>query len=273
LPVRAHCGTSRAKIRKKQETPMCDCWLTRRGMLRLAGAGGAVLLTGCDEISEIDLVSEGQVEEMGLRAWQEIKSQTPVARNSEEQRLLNRVSSLLLKAAGEKPEQWEVLVFDRPEVNAFALPGRKIGVFQGMFRVGQNEDQLAAVVGHEIGHVQAEHGQERINAQVAKDWGLRLIAFLLQMGDVEFAAEIAAALGLGVEYGLVLPYSRSQELEADRFGIRLMAEAGYRPPEAIAFWQRMQAAGGAQQPEFLSTHPAPQSRIEELREMLGQLKG
>jgi len=142
-----------------------------------------------------------------------------------------------------------------------------------MFRVGQNEDQLAAVVGHEIGHVQAEHGQERINAQVAKDWGLRLIAFLLQMGDVEFAAEIAAALGLGVEYGLVLPYSRSQELEADRFGIRLMAEAGYRPPEAIAFWQRMQAAGGAQQPEFLSTHPAPQSRIEELREMLGQLKG
>jgi predicted Zn-dependent protease len=220
----------------------------------------------------VDLVSDEQVEAMGLQAWEEIRANAPVARDPALQSTLDRVSARLLSAAGQAPADWEFVVFGRPDVNAFALPGRKIGVYEGMFRVIANEDQLAAIVGHEIGHLQAEHGQERMNAQLSADWGLRIISFLLQIGDVEFAAEIAAALGLGVEYGLVLPYSRRQELEADRLGLQTMAAAGFAPEQAVDLWRRMEAAGGDRPPEFLATHPAPASRIEAIRKMLPEIR-
>lgn len=239
-------------------------------MLTFAGAGAAALLAGCDEAGNISLVSDATVEAMGLRAWADIRRTTPVARNSDLQQRLDRVAARLLAAAGRNPREWEIVVFARPEMNAFALPGKKIGVFQGMFRVLSNEDQLAAVVGHEIGHLQADHGKARMNAEVAKGWGLRIVALLLQLGGVEYAPEIAAALGLGVEYGLVLPYSRRQELEADRLGLRLMRAGGFRPEATIELWQRMEAAGSPRLPEFLATHPAPESRIKAIREMLAQ---
>jgi predicted Zn-dependent protease len=247
---------------------MCRRMMTRRTMLKLSGAG-TLLLGGCDNVN---LVSDATVEAMGLQAWADIRQTTPVAADTALQVTLNQVATRLLAAAGEIPQDWEVLVFRGPEVNAFALPGRKIGVYEGMFRVVSNEDQLAAIVGHEIGHLQAEHSQARMNAQLAKGWGLRALSLILQMGEVEYAAEIAAALGIGVEYGLVLPYSRRQELEADRLGLRTMAEAGFRPEEAVALWRQMEAALGNHAPEFLATHPAPQSRIAELEAMLPEFR-
>lgn len=111
-----------------------------------------------------------------------------------------------------------------------------------------------------------------MNAQVAKDWGLRLIALVLRWREVEYAADIAAALGLGVEYGLVLPYSRRQELEADRLGLTLMASAGFEPAQAVELWRRMDVAASPRLPDFLATHPAPQDRIEAIEAMLPELR-
>lgn len=243
--------------------------ITRRRLLQLGGAATVPLLSGCD--LPVDLVSEDAVQAMGLEAWQEIRASSPVSPDRELQATLDRVAARLLRAAGENPRDWEVLVFGRSDVNAFALPANKIGVYEGMFRVAANEDQLATVVGHEIGHLQADHSQERMNAQLSADWGLSLLSYLLRLGGVEYAAEIGAALGIGVEYGLVLPYSRGHELEADRLGLITMAEAGFEPTEAVDFWRRMEAAGGPRVPEFLATHPAPEARIEAIQAMLPEI--
>ena len=250
---------------------ICRCGLTRRGLLKLAGAGSVSVLAGCDDGIDIDLVSDETVRALGLQAWEDVRRASPVTADPELQSALDAVSRRLLVAAGESPDEWEVVVFARPEVNAFALPGKRIGVYEGMFRVVGSADQLAAIVGHEIGHLQAEHSQDRMNAQLAKQWGLNLISLLLRIGDVEYAAGIAAALGVGVEYGLVLPYSRRQELEADRLGLVTMAEAGFDPREAADLWRSMDAAADRRVPEFLATHPAPQARIEAIEEMLAGL--
>lgn len=243
--------------------------ITRRRLLQLGGAATVPLLSGCD--MPFDLVGEDEVQAMGLRAWDEIRASSPVSVNRDMQALLDRVVARLLQAAGEDPRDWEVLAFARPDINAFALPGKKIGVFEGMFRVAANPDQLATVVGHEIGHLQAEHSQERMNAQLSADWGLSILNYLLRLGGVEYAAEIGAALGIGVEYGLVLPYSRGHELEADRLGLVTMAQAGFEPTEAIDFWRRMEAATGGRVPEFLATHPAPEARVEAIEAMLPEI--
>ncbi len=248
---------------------MCNCLITRRRLLGLSCAASLPLLGGCDDV---DLVSDATVEEMGLQAWTDIRETTPPATNANLQAALNGVSARLLRAANEAPGDWEALVFAGPQVNAFALPGRKIGVYEGMFGVVANEDQLAAIVGHEIGHLQSEHSQERMDAQAAKGFGLRALSLILELGDVEYSEEIAAALGMGVDYGLILPYSRRQELEADRLGLVTMAAADFRPAEAVALWRRMEAAVTNRAPEFLATHPAPQSRIAAIEEMLPDLR-
>ncbi len=242
--------------------------MTRRRLLLLGGA--SAVTAGCDDMP-IDLVSDETVEAMGLQAWQQLREETPPARSDARQAILNRVTARLLQSAGESAAEWEAVVFASPDVNAFALPGRKIGVYEGMFEVIGSEDQLAAIVGHEIGHLSAEHSQERMNAQVAKQFGLRALAMILDFGEVQYSREIAAALGFGIDYGLILPYSRDHELEADRLGLELMAEAGFRPQEAVTLWQRIDAITGRRGPEFLATHPAPQSRIEEIEAMLPEI--
>lgn len=231
-----------------------------------------LLLAGCDWLP-FRLVPDAAVEEMGVKSWEGLRAETPASARPELQAALDEVATELLVAAGEEPGNWEAVVFASPDINAFALPGNKIGVFEGMFGVVGNRDQLAAVVGHEIGHLQAQHGAERVNAQAVRDLGLRLVALILQFAEVEYSAEVAAALGLGVEYGLVRPYSRGHELEADRLGLELMAAAGYDPAEAVELWRRMDAATGGGLPGFLATHPAPATRIEEIEAMLPELAG
>jgi len=230
-------------------------------------------LGGCDWLPRFSLVSDAQVERSGLEAWGALRQSTPPSGDAALQAELDAIATRLLIAAGERPEDWEAVVFAGQEPNAFALPGNKIGVFEGMFPIAGGPDEIAAVVGHEIGHLQADHSQSRMSAELAKSFGLRLIAFLLNLGDVQFAAEIAAALGLGAEYGLVLPYSRRQELEADAHGLELMAAAGYDPEAAVDLWRRMEAAGAGRLPGFLSTHPAPQDRIEAIEAMLPAIAG
>jgi predicted Zn-dependent protease len=230
------------------------------------------LVAGCDWLP-FDLVSEEQADAMGLQAWEEIVATTPASGDPRLEAALDQVTGRLLAAAGERPEAWEAVVFASPEVNAFALPGNRIGVYEGMFGIIENPDQLAAIVGHEIGHVAAAHSQERMTAEIARHLGVRLVALLLRLGEVQYAEDIAAALGVGAQYGLMLPYSRRHELEADRLGLELMAAAGYDPAAAAELWRAMEAAQGPGLPGFLSTHPAPADRIEAIEAMLPEVTG
>jgi predicted Zn-dependent protease len=241
--------------------------LTRRRALHLfVSAALAPTVAGCERVAPF-IVSDGTVEQLGLETWARLRQQMPVARDARAQWQVTEIAKRLLMAAGEDPGRWEVQVFAQPQANAFVLPGRKIGVLEGMLRVARTEGQLAAVIGHEIGHLQAEHSRERVSAETLRQWGLRLISFLLQVNDVAFAREIAALLGVGVEFGLVRPYGRAQELEADRLGLLMMAKAGYNPHEAVELWRRMDQQGGGI-PAILSTHPAPQDRIEAIEAMI-----
>jgi predicted Zn-dependent protease len=241
--------------------------LTRRRTLRLlVGVTLGPAVAGCERVAPF-IVSDETVEQLGLETWARLRQQMPVSQDAGAQWQVAEIARRLLVAAAEDPSRWEVQVFAQPQANAFVLPGRKIGVLEGMLRIARTEDQLAAVIGHEIGHLQAEHSRERVSAETLRQWGLRLISFLLQVNDVAFAREIAALLGVGVEFGLVRPYGRAQELEADRLGLLLMTKAGYDPHEAVELWQRMDQQGGGV-PAILSTHPAPQDRIEAIKVMI-----
>lgn len=246
----------------------CSC-MTRRGLLLGGASLGVAPLAGCDEVS---LVSDAEMARLGEESWAQIIAQTPESRNAELKSATSAVAARLLNAEGDQLSNWDIRVFANPQVNAFALPGGKIGVYEGMFKAARTPDQLAAIIGHEIGHLKAEHAKKRVSAQVAKDSGVQLVAWLLEAGDVQFAREIAGALGVGVELGLVLPYSRNQEVEADRLGLITMHAAGFDASQAITLWQRMQELGGSRGPEFLATHPDPSARIEEIRETLPSLE-
>jgi predicted Zn-dependent protease len=226
-------------------------------------------LAGCEKIAPY-VVSDETVESLGLETWSRLQERMPISRNAEARKTVTEIARRLLIAAGETPSRWEVQVFAQPEANAFVLPGRKIGVLEGMIRTAQSEGELAAVIGHEIGHLQAEHSRERVSAETLRQWGMQLIGFLLQINDVAFAREIAALLGVGVEFGLVRPYGRSQELEADRLGLFSMAKAGYDPREAVDLWKRMEQQGSGAVPALLSTHPAPRERIRAIEELIPQ---
>jgi predicted Zn-dependent protease len=242
---------------------------TRRGFVAALLAGvSSTALVACDPADIGGMfVSEDQVEQMGVETWERIRAETPASDNRSYQERSRQVADRILSAAGEDPGAWEVQVFAPDEANAFALPGNKIGLYDGIFRFIDNDDQLAAVIGHEIGHNQAQHAQERISTQLATEFGLQLVSAALQVGNVGYANEVAALLGAGAQFGVILPYNRNQELEADRIGLRNMAQAGYDPRAAIQLWENMRQAG-ARPPEFLSTHPAPEARIEALERMM-----
>lgn len=250
----------------------CNHHLSRRRFVFLAGAAACTLpLTACDDGGDwpIDLVSDETVTEMGLASWQQMRQEIPLSDRPAYRQALDDIGGRLLRAMGANPAQWELRVFQGDQINAFALPGNKIGVFEGMMRFAEDEAQLAAVIGHEIGHHLADHAQERLNAQVLKDFGINAVEFFLNIGDVQYAREIAAVLGLGVEVGLQLPYSRDHELEADRLGLGLMRQAGYDRQAAVALWQRMEAQQGNGF-AFLSTHPAPGDRAARLARIIAE---
>lgn len=246
--------------------------LGRSRMLRI---GAALVITtglaGCAGDSTglgLSLVPQEQVQQMGDQAWQQIRSETPASADAAMQARAQRVASRILAAAGESPGQWDVVVFQGQEANAFALPGRHIGVYEGMMRFVTSDAELAAVIGHEISHVTENHSEERLNTQVATQTGVQIAASAAGAANLGSPDMIASILGAGAQYGIAMPYGRNQELEADRLGLGYMARAGYNPEAAISLWQRMEGSGG---PEFLSTHPGPDSRIERIRQWLPEV--
>jgi predicted Zn-dependent protease len=207
---------------------------------------------------------EIQMTQMGLQAFENIKQETPVETGTDASRYVNCVAQAITREVGGR---WEVVVFKDDSANAFALPGGKIGVNSGLLKVAKNQDQLATVIGHEIAHVLAHHSNERVSQQFAVEQGLGLVNALAnpQTGTGQ---TLMGLLGVGAQYGILMPYSRVQESEADRIGLNLMAKAGFDPAESISLWHNMSAAGGAQPPQFLSTHPSHATRISGLRAQL-----
>ncbi len=160
--------------------------------------------------------------------------------------------------------EWELAVFDAESVNAFAMPGGKIGVFSGILDVTENQHQLAAVIGHEIAHVTARHSNERASRASISGGLINVAAIVLGGGHRGATYTAQQALNAGADLGISLPHTRGQESEADIIGLEYMAKAGFDPREAVALWQRMDASTDKKPPEFLSTHPSSESRIEAL---------
>lgn len=232
-------------------------WLLAPAIL----AGCATSPTGR---SQLILMPESQMSQMGLQAFENIKKQTPVDASATSSRYVNCVAQSIIREVG---GSWEVVVFKDDSANAFALPGRKIGVNSGLLNVAKNQDQLATVIGHEVAHVLSHHSNERVSQQFAVEQGLGLIN-ALSSPQTDTGRTLMGLLGVGAEYGILMPYSRAQESEADRLGLDLMARAGFNPAESTRLWQNMGAAGGGQPPEFLSTHPAHGTRIHDLNARL-----
>jgi predicted Zn-dependent protease len=215
---------------------------------------------------QLILMPNSQMEQMGAQAFSELKKNTPQETRAEVNTYVRCVSDRLLRQSESAipAEKWEVLVFRDSSANAFALPGGKIGVHTGLLRVARTDAQLAAVIGHEIGHVLARHGSERVSENLVAQLGLQATASILGEKNSARRGLLLAALGVGAQVGVLLPHSRTQESEADWIGLRLMAKAGYDPKESAQLWRNMLKEGGGAPPEFLSTHPASERRIEDL---------
>jgi predicted Zn-dependent protease len=247
-------------------------------MLAGLAAGGVVVAQGvpgatAGPLDDLlgSLVSPEQEQELGVQAFDKIKREVPRSGNRDMQTRLERVGEKIVAASqSEVPaDRWEFVVFASDEINAFALPGGKVGFFEGIFKLFADDAQLATVLGHEIGHVNARHSAERIGAQTASQLGASIVAQVLGLSSQSGMDQIVAGLlGAGAQYGVLMPYARGQELEADRLGLTYMARAGYDPAESIDFWRKMMKASGNSGPAFLSTHPSDEERIARIQEML-----
>lgn len=216
--------------------------------------------------NQLVLLPDGQLNEMGVASFTDMKAETPKSGSIKATQNVQCVADRIIAVLPEKyrDQAWEVVLFDDKQVNAFALPGYKIGVYTGLLDVAKNQSQLAAVIGHEVGHVLARHSNERVSTQLATNQALAL-GYKLSGEDSATKSLIFQGLGLGAQLGIILPFSRIHESEADLIGLDLMSKAGFDPLESIALWQNMSQQGSKKSPpEFLSTHPSHQTRIHDL---------
>jgi predicted Zn-dependent protease len=210
------------------------------------------------------LVDDSALLQQSNAAWQETLRTKQVSTNAAQLERVRRVGGKIVQAANLGNRSWDYAVFVDKSPNAFVLPTGQIGVTTSLLELVQNDDQLAAVIGHEVGHVVARHAAERYSTQAATQFGLGAA----QQVAGNHAQTVTALGGLGAQYGLLLPFSRSHELEADRLGIDYMAGAGYRPAESVRLWTLMAAQRQGSTPEFASTHPSDQSRIQALQDYI-----
>ncbi|TDB02057.1 M48 family metallopeptidase [Halomonas marinisediminis] len=218
----------------------------------------------------LTLVSDAQLDQMGAQAFEQYQQERPMVGGAT-QRYVQCVADALVRALPPEQRQsqnWQIRVFKAEDANAFALPGGYMGVHTGLLEVARNQDQLAAVIGHEITHVLARHANERVSTQTATQLGLSVLS---SAAGLEGAGgeQIMGALGMGAQYGILMPFSRSHESEADELGLYLMAEAGFDPRASLALWNNMSAQGGAQPPAWLSSHPSHGQRSQALQARMG----
>ena len=217
--------------------------------------------------SQMIMVSEGQEVSLGEDAYRHILRDSVITRDGRAEDIVRRVGERIARAANKPEYRWEFSVINDPEtVNAFAVPGGKVAVYTGIFRAAQDETGLAVVLGHEVAHALARHPAERMTQGMLLQLGGVGLGVALGK-DPTVANQVLQVYGIGTGVGIALPFGRAQESEADRIGLILMAKAGYDPRAALDVWQRMEQKDGgkASPPEFLSTHPGYQTRIEQLR--------
>ncbi len=209
--------------------------------------------------SQIIFMPDTQMNQMGLQTFDQMKKDKPINHDGKYNQTAQCIVQAITQGMG---VNWEVVVFEDKTLNAFALPGNKIGVHTGMMQLVDNQDQLAAVLGHEVGHVLARHSNERASQETLVQQGMGLI----QQTSYGQNALTMGLLGLGSQYGVLMPYSRTHESEADEIGVDLMAKAGFDPQQSVQLWKKMEQASQGNQPiEFMSTHPAHETRIQQLQ--------
>eukprot|EP00903_Cladosiphon_okamuranus_P002637 g2635.t1 len=261
--------------------------MSRRAMIRGLACGTIVpIVTGCSTnpvTGEQQLILPGfdtaSLATMSSAAWTEMKSQTPQTGDS---RLRNRVLTTWDRTAQGRsaalrdkynqdvayvPSEWEVAVFDTDDVNAFVMPGQQVGVYRGITELTENDDQLASILGHEAGHIDGRHSAARASAQVAAQVTMVAGSIAIAQSDElkQYGNEIAALGGAAIQFGVLLPYSRNHELQADKLGVDYMHKAGYDVTQAPRLWELMdKKSAGNRPPEFMSTHPDPGRRRNEL---------
>lgn len=250
-----------------------------RNLTKLSAIALSLSLVACSSSptgrNQLLLFSDSDMSSLGAQSFDQMKQQQKVSKdaklNAYVQCVANNVTQYVPKQTGFT--EWEVVVFDSDQINAFALPAGKIGVYTGLLKVAKNQDQLATVIGHEIAHVLADHSNERLSQSQIANAGLQITNVALGSSEyAQYTGVTMAALGLGVQYGVLLPYGRTQESEADIVGLELMAKAGFNPNESISLWKNMAAAsGGNQPPELLSTHPSHSTRIQDLQSTINKL--
>jgi len=214
---------------------------------------------------ELLLLPESNEREMGLTSYEEVLKKSKISADPALNAQVTRVGRRIADATGRTDYQWEFKVLDDAQANAFCLPGGKVAVYTGILPLTRDDAGLAVVLGHEVSHAIARHGGERLSQEVLVKTGLAATQVALSGRDPAVVQSVTALLGAGASVGLLLPWGRSQESEADHLGLVYMERAGYHPSAARDFWVRMQGAkGGQQQPQFLSTHPSSETRIKQI---------
>lgn len=253
----------------------------RNARTAVLGVACAFVLAGCATTTSstgrtqyVGAVSQDQLNQLGIQAFNQEKGQKPLSQDARQNAYVRCVVDSIVRELSPQWRQtgWESAVFVDKTPNAFALPGGKVGVYTGIFDVAKSQGQLAAVVGHEIGHVVERHHDERITRQYGAQAALSVASLLAgsRYGD-GVAQGVSQGGGLLLQTTFLLPGTREQENEADVVGQRLMAQAGYDPHQAIELWQNMLATNGSRPPQWLSTHPDPKSRIGEMHKRADSL--
>lgn len=217
---------------------------------------------------QLVIFSPQQELQMGYQSAKEILKRERLSRDPRLNAIVKKVGMKIARAAAQPGYKWQFFVIDKDVPNAFCLPGGKVFVYSGLFRAVENEDQLATVIAHEVAHAIARHGAERMSMIQLGRMGKQIAAQAI--GGGKYTGLINQAYGAGETFGLVLPFSRKFEYEADEIGIYLMTKAGYDPRQALRFWQNMMrlSKNSRKPPEFLSTHPTDQHRIERIRKLI-----
>ena len=246
---------------------------------------GLLLLSGCSEIDftgrkQFNIVPDSVMNSMSFQSYDEFLSNHKLSTNAEQTQMVKRTGSRIQQAVEQYCEQngktdllkgyeWEFNLVEDPNVNAWCMPGGKVVVYTGILPVAQGETGLAVVMGHEIGHAFAKHGAERMTHALLVNMGEIALSTALKDRPEETKNLFMQSYGIGTQIGILLPFSRDHEEDADHLGLIFMAMAGYNPEEAVGFWDRMAAGSkGSQPPEFLSTHPAYETRIKNLKKLL-----
>lgn len=253
--------------------------MSRRGIIMGLAAGTVFpFVSGCATnaatgANQLLLFGNDQIAGMAAAAWSDMKTQVPQTSNSAlKNRVLNVWERTVAGAAAtghiNKDENWDVAIFDTDDVNAFVMPGNRVGVYRGITELTENDDQLSSVLGHETGHVVGKHAAERMSISTMAQVGLMAgqIAVASSEELSKYGQQIAVLGGAAIQFGVILPYSRKHETQADKLGVDYMHKAGYDVTQSVRLWELMASQSeGKRPPEMMSTHPDPLRRAQDLK--------